>query len=193
MKADYRLTSIPDDAFIRGKVPMTKEEVRTITMSKLRLKDGATVLDVGAGTGSLSIECAMKIPTGMVYAIERNEKGIDLIHQNKEKFGAHNLEVISGLAPEDLPNNVNYDGIILGGTGGNMKTILDYCRQQLNEEGWIVANMITLENMSTFLDYSKNHFRNVEVIQINVAKSKMLKDITMMMAHNPIFIISAQK
>lgn len=193
MTIDYRFTSIPDDAFIRGKVPMTKEEVRTITMSKLRLHETSVILDVGAGTGSLSIECAMKATKGKVYAIERNADGIELIRQNKEKFGAEHLEIIDGLAPEALPMDVTYDSIILGGTGGNMAPILDYCKAHLKQEGWIVANMITLENMSIFLNYAKNHFRHVEVVQINVSKSKMIKDITMMIAHNPIFIISAQK
>jgi len=193
MALDYRLTSIPDDAFVRGKVPMTKEEVRTITMSKLRLHEEAIVLDVGAGTGSLSIECAFKASKGKVYAIERNEDGIELIHKNKVEFGVENVEIIAGLAPEALPQDVQFDSIILGGTGGNMTPILDYCKEHIKDKGWIVANMITLENMSTFLAYAKNHFKHVEVVQINVSKSKMLKDITMMMAHNPIFIISAQK
>lgn len=193
MAVDYRLTSVPDDAFIRGKVPMTKEEVRTVTLSKLRLHEHAVVLDIGAGTGSLSIECALKIPNGSVYAIERNDEGIDLIHKNKSQFGCENLEVISGMAPDDLPETVMFDSIIIGGTGGNMLDVLDYCRAHLKEEGWIVANMITLENMSLFLNYAKSHFKNVEVVQINVSKSKMLKDITMLMANNPIFVISAQK
>jgi cobalt-precorrin-6B (C15)-methyltransferase len=190
---DYRLTSIPDDEFIRGKVPMTKEEIRTVTMSKLRLQSGSKVLDIGAGTGSLSIECAFKSPQGQVYAIERNHEGVDLIHKNKEKFKVENLEVISGLAPTDLPSGITFDSIVLGGTGGNMVEVLDYCKDNLKEQGWLVANMITLENMSTFLNYAKKHFRNVEVVQINVSKSRMIKDITMLMANNPIFIISAQK
>lgn len=193
MLIDYRLTSIPDDAFVRGKVPMTKEEVRAVTMSKLRLRDDSFVLDVGAGTGSLSIECAFKASNGQVYAIERNEDGIQLIHENKKKFNRENVRIIKGLAPEDLPLDVEFDSIIIGGTGGNMTPVLDYCKVHLKENGWIVSNMITLENMSVFLTYAKNHFRNVEVVQINVSKSKMLKDITMMMANNPIFIISAQK
>lgn len=193
MTVDYRLTSIPDDAFIRGKVPMTKEEIRTVTMSKLRLHNEATVLDIGAGTGSLSIECAFKAPMGKVYAIERNAEGIELIHQNKAKFQRDNLEIISGLAPEDLPEKVLFDSIVIGGTGGNMTAVLDYCKTHLKETGWLVANMITLENMSSFLTYAKNHFKNVEVVQINVSKSRMIKDITMLMANNPIFIISAQK
>jgi cobalt-precorrin-6B (C15)-methyltransferase len=193
MAVDYRLTSIPDDAFERGKVPMTKEEVRTVTMSKLRLHEEALVLDIGAGTGSLSIECAFKASRGKIYAIERNSEGVQLIHKNKDKFNRKNVEVIDGLAPMDLPKDLVFDSIIIGGTGGNMTPVLDYCKAHLKEEGWLVANMITLENMSTFLTYAKNHFRNVEVVQINVSKSKMLKDITMMMANNPIFIISAQK
>jgi cobalt-precorrin-6B (C15)-methyltransferase len=193
MTVDYRLTSIPDHEFIRGKVPMTKEEIRTVTMSKLRLTENATVLDIGAGTGSLSIECALKAPKGHVYAVERNEEGVSLIGQNKEKFKASNVEIISGLAPEALPTDVCFNSIILGGTGGNMTPILDYCHANLKEGGWLVANMITLENMSVFLNYAKEHLKNVEVVQINVSKSKMVKDITMMMANNPIFIISAQK
>ena len=93
---------IEDDMFIRGKVPMTKSEIRVITLSKLQLYEDSIVLDVGAGTGSISIECALMVPNGKVYAVEANSEGIDLIYKNMEKFQVNNLLPIHGMAPDAM-------------------------------------------------------------------------------------------
>lgn len=115
---------IPDEAFIRGKVPMTKEEVRGISLSKLQLTRNSIVYDVGAGTGSVSVEMAMQAVEGRVYAIEKKPEAVELLYKNKEKFAADNLEIVEGLAPEacvDLPVPTH---AFIGGSSGNMKDIL---------------------------------------------------------------------
>lgn len=185
---------IEDEEFIRGKVPMTKSEVRAVTISKLRLSNDSTIMDIGAGTGSISIEAALYAGLGKVYAIERNDEGIKLIKENMKKFNVTNLELIHGLAPDDLPTEIKFDAIIIGGTGGNMELILKYASQHLKSGGRLVLNLITIENMYKALQYIKeNDFENKDLVQMSVSKGRFIKDITMMESNNPIYIISATK
>lgn len=185
---------IEDEEFIRGKVPMTKSEVRAVTISKLRLSKDSTILDVGAGSGSISIEAALNASLGKVYAIERNDEGIELIKENMKKFGAENIELIHGLAPDDLPTEIKFDAIIIGGTGGNMELVLKYASEHLKNGGRLVLNLITIENMYKALQYIKeNDFKDKELVQMSVSKGRFIKDITMMESNNPIYIISATK
>ena len=115
---------IPDAAFIRAKVPMTKEEVRSISLSKLQLQADSVVYDVGAGTGSISIEAACMADRGIVYAIEQKEEAVALIRENSRKFGVSNLQVIHGKAPDAFVDLETPTHAFLGGTGGNMRRSL---------------------------------------------------------------------
>lgn len=115
---------IRDEEFIRGKAPMTKEEVRTVSLSKLRLTADSVCYDVGAGTGSLSIEMALRAHQGQVWAIEKKEDAVELIHRNKVKFAADNLEIVEGLAPEALKDLPAPTHAFIGGSSGNLKEIV---------------------------------------------------------------------
>lgn len=115
---------IRDEEFIRGKAPMTKEEVRTVSLSKLRLTADSVCYDVGAGTGSLSIEMALRAHQGQVWAIEKKEDAVELIHRNKVKFAADNLEIVEGLAPEALKDLPTPTHAFIGGSSGNLKEIV---------------------------------------------------------------------
>ena len=181
---------IPDDSFIRGKVPMTKEEIRSISLSKLRLCRDSVIYDVGAGTGSVSIEMARQAIDGVVYAIERNPDGLDLIRQNQRKLGIANIECIEGLAPmamEDLPMPTH---AFIGGSAGNMKEIL---RSLLNKNSniRIVINAIALETIAETVEFIKElKVKDVDIVQVSVSKSNILGKYHMMMGENPIYIIS---
>lgn len=193
MNENHIFSSIPDKEFFRGEIPMTKEEIRTITISKMKIGTSSNILDIGGGTGSIAIECAIKAKKGKIFTIERNIKGIELIKKNAEKFSVKNLQIIHGMAPEDLPEDIIFDAIVVGGTGGNMKVVLDYAYEHLKPGGMIVGNMITIENMYIFLEYCKNNFKKVDVSIVNVSKGKSIGEITMMMANNGVYIIAAEK
>ena len=181
---------IPDDSFIRGKVPMTKEEIRSISLSKLRLCRDSVIYDVGAGTGSVSIEMARQAIDGVVYAIERNPDGLDLIRQNQRKLGIANIECIEGLAPmamEDLPMPTH---AFIGGSAGNMKEILQSLLNK-NPNIRIVINAIALETIAETVEFIKElKVKDVDIVQVSVSKSKILGKYHMMMGENPIYIIS---
>jgi len=182
---------IPDEQFIRGKVPMTKEEIRVITLSKLQLQEDSVILDVGAGTGSISIECALIARRGKVYAIEVVDEGIELIKKNMEKFCVDNIIPIQGMAPKAFEGIRNVDRMIIGGSRGNIAEILQWAEENLNDNGVIVANFITIENLYVFIEALKQKKYKYEITQVTLAKSKVINDITMMQGLNPVFIVKA--
>lgn len=188
----YRSPGIRDDLFVRGQVPMTKSEIRAVTISKLALDDGMTLIDIGAGTGSVSVEAALM--GCQVTAIERNEEGVDLIRQNAVAFGDLPIDVILGKAPEDLPRDGLFDRAFIGGTGGGVKGIFDYLDHHLKVSGLVVANTITIENTGKILELLKTYgYIDIEVVQVNVSRSKSVGQVHMMMAENPITIIRGVK
>lgn len=181
-----------NNEFIRGKVPITKEEVRAISLNKLNLKDAKTFIDVGAGTGSVSIEAALTYDNLKVIAIERNDVAIDLINQNVNKFNLSNVEVIKDYAPIDL--DVKADGIFLGGTGNNLEEIIKWSRDLLIPGGRLVANFILIDNFYDTLDLLKKYnFVNLDVSQLSINKLEKLGSRDYFRPHNPIFIISCEK
>lgn len=181
-----------NDEFIRGKVPITKEEVRAISLNKLNLKDAKTFIDVGAGTGSISIEAALTYDDLKVIAIERNDVAIDLINQNVEKFNLSNVEVMKAYAPIDL--DIKADGIFLGGTGNNLEEIIKWSKDLLVPGGRLVANFILIDNFYDTLDLLKKYnFVNLDVSQLSINKLEKLGIRDYFKPHNPIFIISCEK
>ena len=181
---------LDDDLFLRGKVPMTKSEVRSISLSKLRLHKDAVVWDVGAGTGSVSIEAASLAKDGVVYAIEKKDEAIDLLEQNKRKFGIDNLEIIKGLAPEALEGLPAPTHAFIGGSSGNLKEILEVLLEQ-NPRVRVVINAIALETVAEAMQCLKSMaFTDVDIAQVSVAKGKKLGSYEMMMGQNPVYIFS---
>ncbi|MCX6089250.1 MAG: precorrin-6Y C5,15-methyltransferase (decarboxylating) subunit CbiT [Candidatus Atribacteria bacterium] len=170
---------------------MTKEEVRAISLSKLRLKKNSTVWDIGSGTGSVSVESALYCSEGLVYAVERNEKALELLRQNAKMFGTNNLVPIQGQAPEILFRLPTPDRVFIGGSGGKIKEILEIVRQNLRVGGVIVINAIILETICQAQDFFSTGGFEVEMIYVNIAKSSKVGSSAMLLAGNPVFIISA--
>lgn len=178
--------------FITGKVPITKEEVRAIALSKLEIEKANNFLDVGAGTGSVCIEAALKNPKLNVTAVERHSHAIELIEANKKKFGVKNLEIIEGYAPFETTKK--YDSIFIGGTAKKLEEIMDWVYEILNEGGKVCANFIIIDTFYKALEIFKNKgFKDIDVNMISVSKLEKLGSGEYFKPQNPIFLISAEK
>lgn len=178
-----------DETFVRGKVPMTKEEIRILSVAKLQLTEDSIVYDVGAGTGSVSMECARLCTNGTVYAVERNPEGIALIRENSKKLRLSNVKAIEGLAPEALMDLPAPTHAFIGGSAGNMGEILDVLRAK-NPSVRIVINTIALESISEVMQLLKERGYDADIVQISAAKSRVLGRYHMMTGLNPVYIIT---
>ncbi len=181
---------LADEAFDRDETPMTKSEVRSISLSKLALTQGAIVYDIGSGSGSVSVECALQARYGKVYAIEMKEKAIALTRHNAKKFHLTNLEVIAGTAPEALEDLPAPTHAFIGGSTGNMRGIID-CLLKKNPHVRIVVNTVTLETLAELTEISKE-FDFCDIAEISVAKPRKLGNYQLMTAQNPVFIFTFQ-
>ena len=185
-----RVGGIPDEEFIRAKVPMTKQEVRAAALALLAPHSGDCLWDLGAGTGSVSVELALAAPEGQVYAVERNEDAQALILENRRKFGLHNLTLIAGAAPEALAGLPAPDRVFVGGTGGHMAETLAAVRAA-NPAARVVISAIAIESLSAALAaLQAQGFENIQVSQISVSRSRPAGGLHLMMAQNPVYLIS---
>jgi len=162
---------IYDKEFTQTELPMTKQEIRAVSIAKLMLKPNSILIDVGAGTGTIGIEAATYMPQGKVYAIEKEEKGLDTIKLNAKKFNLDNFELIHGKAPDAIPN-------------------IPYAK----DEAILVINCITLETQSKSLEILKEKgFKDIEIVTVTVGRAKRVGPYTMMFGENPICIIKVIK
>ena len=193
---NYKTPGIPDEYFERTEnVPITKEEVRTIQISKARLKPGQTVYDIGCGSGSISIEAAFQVESsGKVLAIDYDKNAIELTKKNMYKFDLSNISVIHGNAKEKILELEEADAIFIGGTGGDTKEIVELSQNKLKSGGRIVIGTILIETLYSVLQIlDKLQFESVDITQVTIAKSRKTSTGTMMLARNPVTIISATK
>lgn len=186
---------IRDEEFMRGNVPMTKEEIRILTLVKAQIAPDAVVYDVGAGTGSLSIEAARLAFAGHVYAIEKNPEGIGLIAENAKRFAVENITVVEGAAPDALDGLPALDAALIGGSGRRLADILDIVGARLRSHGRIVANAITMQTVAACLDYFHSHADRYayEAIQVQISRLERVGSYDMAKALNPIYIITAYR
>jgi len=193
---NFKTPGIPDENFERAdKVPITKEEVRTIQISKARLKQGQTVYDIGCGSGSISVEAALQVESsGKILAIDFDEKAIELTKKNAEKFQISNITTIFGNAKEKILELEQADVIFIGGTGGDTQKIVELSQEKLKSGGRIVIGTILIETLSAVLQIlEKLQFKEVDITQVTISKSRKTSTGTMMLARNPVTIISATK
>lgn len=184
---------IKDECFIRGKAPMTKEEVRTVSLMKLGLSEDSVCYDVGAGTGSVALEMALRAHQGKVYAIEKKEDALALILENKKKFAADNLEIVGGCAPEAMEELPVPTHAFIGGSSGNLKDIIRLLLNK-NPEVKIVINCITLETVGEAMEAIREFdFQERDIVQMSVSRSKEVGRYHMMMGENPIYIFTCRR
>lgn len=184
---------LADELFMRSKVPMTKQEVRSVSMSKLMPKATDLVYDIGAGTGSCSIELALLARQGKVWAFERNPVAVELLGKNKELFGVENLEVIAGEALENIKDMPAPDCVFVGGSGGDLCQMLDIIYAK-NSSCRVVINAITIETLAEVAEYYKQHQDyTLDIVNVFVARGKHLGSYNLMMAQNPVYVMTALK
>ena len=193
---NYKTPGIPDEHFERAeKVPITKEEVRTIQLSKARLKPGQTVYDIGCGSGSISVEAGIQIESsGKVLAIDYDENAVELTKKNLKKFNLSNVSVLFGNAKEKISDLEMADVIFIGGTGGDTSDIVKLSENKLKTGGRIVIGIILIETLYSVLQILDTlKFDSIDITQVTISKSRKTTTGTMMLARNPVTIISATK
>ena len=191
---NYRTPGIPDELFERTEqVPITKEDVRALVLSKLRLKENSSAIDIGCGSGSITVELCLQTKDNKVYAIDFEEKATELTRKNLLKFGLK-AEVILSKAQDILPLLPQVDAITIGGTWGNIEQIIRLSIDKLKKGGRIVIDTILIETMYKALTtINEASLDEVDVTQVIIAKARKVTTGTMMLARNPVLIISATK
>ncbi len=187
-----------DSAFVRGEIPMTKREVRGATISRMNLRPDSIVYDVGAGTGSVTVEAALTSFRGHVFAVEKNPKGVQLIAENCRRFSADNVTVVEGRAPAALKGLPAPDAVFIGGTDGALEEILsELCEPQeqrfseKDESVRIVMNAVSMESIGAAMPlFEKYGAENLEAVQISAARTRKVGRHHLLSGQNPVFIVS---
>ncbi len=188
----YASSGIPDELFIRGDVPMTKQEVRAVALAKLRLTATDTVWDVGAGTGSVSIEAALVARAGSVWAVERNATGVRLIRENADAFGCGNVHAVPGVAPEALAKLPVPDAVFVGGSAGELPSIVEAALEK-NSQVRLCVPCVTVETLTEACALlSGSRFKGFEACQVSAARAEAVGSHHLMKAQNPVFLVSAR-
>ena len=184
-----RCPGLPDGSFLRGSVPMTKQEVRAAALAKLGVRPADTLWDVGAGTGSVSVELALAAPQGRVYAVECEAAACALIRENKERFSAWNLQLVEGRAPQALRDLPIPDAVFIGGTKGSMEEIVELALAK-NRSARVCISAIAVETLSAAVAALTGRGLEVQVTQIAVSRTRPAGGLHLLMANNPTFLIA---
>ena len=180
---------LEDGAFLRGQVPMTKSEVRAVAIAKLGLQNDSVLIDVGAGTGSVSIEAARVACDGMVWAVEKNPEAVALIRQNMHRLQTPNVQIVEGTAPEALSLLPAPTHAFIGGSSGNMREIIAALLEK-NPKVRLVINAIAPETLASSLAILKEYgFADPGIVCVNIAKARAAGDVHLMMGQNPVYVI----
>lgn len=183
---------IPDSGFVRGNVPMTRSEIRAVLASKLGICYNDTVWDIGCGTGSVSVECALAAYDGTVFAVDKNDEAAALTERNAKKFGCDNIRVIRGAVPGVLNVLEHPDKVFIGGAGGNISAVIDKATEG-GDPPKIVITAVSLETLNEAAEALKKHGLTANISQIAAARYRLVGTHTMPDTQNPVFIIEGMK
>lgn len=190
--SDCTAPHLKDDAFLRGKAPMTKEEIRVLSVSKLQIKPHHVLWDVGAGTGSVTVELARSAYAGQVFAVEQKGEAVALLQENKAQFALPNIAVIEGKAPEALAALPAPDGVFIGGSSGNLEEIIALVLAK-NPVARLVITAVTLETIAQVTALlAKSEFEDVDMVQLSATRTRQAGRYHLMDAQNPVWLFSAQ-
>lgn len=186
---------IKDNEFIRGNCPMTKEDIRALSIWKMNLKEDSSVLDVGSGTGTITVQSSKIANKGIVYSIEKDEDAIITTKDNLKKFNCNNVLLDEGDAVQVLDKyieeNKKFDSIFIGGSGGSLEKIIISCNELLKDDGTIVMNFITLDNAYKAIEVMKKLNYKADISLVNISKNRGQS--YMMIANNPIYIVQCMR
>lgn len=185
-----RTPGIPDAQFVRGNIPMTKQEVRAAIMAKLAVRPSDVCWDVGAGTGSVSVELALAGKD--TWAVERQAEACGLIRRNREKFRAWSLHVVEGTAPEVLAGLPAPDAVFVGGSGGRLEAVLDAV-WAANPGARLCVSAIALETLHAASSWMTAHGCRAEITQISVSRTEPVGGLHLLLANNPVFLIAGER
>ncbi len=191
-RLERRCPGLPDEAFLRGTAPMTKQEVRAAALSKLAVGPSDVLWDVGAGTGSVSVELALAAPEGQVFAVECEQDACALIRDNRQKFSAWNLQIVEGRAPQALADLPAPDAVFVGGTKGGMEEIIDLALAK-NKNARVCVSAIAVETLSAAVAALTKHGLEANVTQIAVSRTRPAGKLHLLMANNPTFLIMGER
>ena len=194
--ASLPLFGIPDSAFLSFKDRpslITKKEIRTAILAELKLQPQQTIWDIGAGTGSVSIEIARICPDAAIYAIEKTAMGITLIEQNCQRFQVKNIHPIAQKAPDGLNELPSPDRIFIGGSGGHLSTILDTCQSKIAPQGIIVIALATIEHLTTVIQWAKQNNWHYSLLQVQISRSIPIAELTRFAPLNPVTIVKLHR
>ena len=182
---------IKDKEFIRGNCPMTKEDIRALAIWKMNLSEDSIVLDIGAGSGSITVQSARLANKGIVYAVERKKEAIEVAKNNIKKFNCNNVKLVEGEAIDIINSliseNIRFDSIFIGGSGGDLLSILEQCNKILSKNGALVMNFITLDNAYKAIEKMKELKYVTDISMVTISKNR--ENSYMMIGNNPIYII----
>ncbi len=190
----YRTGGIPDDLFERSEtVPITKEEIRALVLSKLRLRENSWAIDIGCGSGAITVELCIQVPKGRVFGIDSNDAAIDLTNRNLNKFGMK-ASLYLGQAQDILSTLPQVDAIIIGGSSGDLTKMIELAIDRIKRGGRVVIDTILIETLCLVNRLIKqNCLLEVDITQAIITKARGLSSGTMMIARNPVTIVSATK
>ena len=191
---DYDTPEIPDELFDRDdEVPITKEDIRSLVISKLRLKKDSSVIDIGCGSGSITVELCLQTKDGKVYGVDFNQRAVELTKRNLQKFGVK-AQIFLANAQDILPLLPQIDSIIIGGTWGDTKRVIELAIDRLKKGGRIVIDTILIETMyKTITTINEAKLNEVDITQVTISKGRKVSTGTMITSRNPVMIISATK
>jgi cobalt-precorrin-6B (C15)-methyltransferase len=191
---DYDTPGIPDELFIRDdEVPITKEDIRSLVISKLRLKKDSSAIDIGCGSGSITVELCLQTKDGKVYGVDFNQRAVELTKRNLQKFGVK-AQIFLANAQHILPLLPQVDSIIIGGTWGDTKRVIELAIDRLKKGGRIVIDTILIETMyKTITTINEAKLNEVDITQVTISKGRKVSTGTMITSRNPVMIISATK
>jgi precorrin-6Y C5,15-methyltransferase (decarboxylating) len=178
---------------------ITKREARAVSLARLQLRADSVVWDIGAGSGSVGVEAALLCPMGHVYAVEKNAADCDNARANSVAFGLHNYSLVHAKAPEGLDGFPDPDAVFIGGSGGELSQLITLIIERLRNDGHLVMNFVTFENLSVALDTlktvesSKKLFIEWDITQLQSSRSKPILDMQRLAAENPVFIVCVSK